>query len=104
MCFFRWKEDEQKAWIARWYFLGMVLGWLSFGTWMYDVAADNFVHYNNCLTALYSLMLAFNCVIDSCCQFFICATYASKKDDAEYCGRERQILVQLLRVPMHIAA
>ena len=66
--------------------LGVILGWLSFGTWMYDVAVDNFVHYNNCLTALYSLMLAFNCVIDGCCHFFMCATYnsySSKNEDAD---------------------
>ena len=38
---------------------------------MYDVAHDIYDNYNGCLTALYSLMLSFNCLIDCCCIFYI---------------------------------
>ena len=57
-----------------WYSFGVLLGWISFGTWMYDVAHDIYDNYNSCLTALYSLMLSFNCLIDSCCIFYIFCT------------------------------
>ena len=69
MCYHKWGEDELVAWIARWYAFGILLGWISFGTWMYDVANDIYDNYNNCLTALYSLMLSFNCLIACCCLF-----------------------------------
>ena len=69
MCVYKYSEDEWLAWIARWYSLGILLGWISFGTWMYDVANDIYDNYNPCLKALYSLMLSFNCLIDCCCLF-----------------------------------
>ena len=76
MCLYLDKNYENEYlgfwWQYIFHFIFFILGWMAFGTWMHDVRHDDYDSYPSCLTALYSLMLAFDIVL-SCCAL-ICAS------------------------------